>query len=1314
MVTIDNPVQVANTGQTITGLGQVTGVNDYFPINSSGQIVFVADIGGNQAVVRAGISGVLPTNLVFDKMMGGVDFQYQVTGGALKLDIPVEFDWATSPKIIDKISRLSYTYTIPSGTPVETSAPINVGGMNLAGAPDNALYLLVVTDPKNLLGNFDPNKNVFALALQLDVPPLYQKFDQSGALTPWANTHLGASPTDTIGNQGCTLTDLAMQLNYAGVATDPGSLDLLLTMATVAGTAAYKVGSDGFPDRLDLPIATTLGAESAGPSQLQWVGADDTTTTQELRDLFMQRAVPILVTVFNPTTSRTHYVLVTGLAQTDDFTINDPGYRARTLLSFYGGFTGVVGYIKDPPVLSILDVSAVSDASNPGVIVVDPQGRSTGTNASTGLKLEQIPNSSVFIDGPQENIDGPQDNSTSTAQFVDIYQAGSGTYTITLMATMPQTFLEITYITPGGVVQKTVMLQGVGGTTIKFDLEGGQITTTMPPSITAPTNQNGMEGVAQAFALGSFTDSASGPWNVDVNWGDGTADTKFSASAAGSVGMQSHTYGEEGTQSVSITVTNTADSLSDSKMFQVAVSDPAVLGTSVKVNAIAGTLFNGAVATFTDPGGAEANDGTHYTASIDWGDKTTPTGGMISVSSGTFTVSGSHTYAPSGPYTITCTINHETIITTVMSSATVGTGMQQPPVVTAAANQNAAEGTAQSFDVGSFSDMGAGPWNVDVKWGDGTADTTFSTSAQGALLKQTHNYTEEGSQMVTVTVSDTADGQSGSNTFQIAVSDPAVLGTAVPVNATSGTAFNGAVSTFTDPGGAEANDGTHYTASIDWGDKTTPTTGTISVSSGTFTVSGSHTYAASGPYTITTSINHETILTTVMSQATVGTASPPVVTAAANQNGAEGATSSLSLGSFTDSSKGPWTVTVVWGDGTTNTTFNPSTTGSLAGQSHTYAEEGTYTLVVSVLDTGDGASGSGSFQVMVSDPAVLGTGVKVSAVAGTAFNGAVATFTDPGGAEANDGTHYTASIDWGDKTTPTSGVISLSSGTFTVSGSHSYAASGPYTITCSINHETIITTVMSSANVGTTGSLAVACVAITPVAGAPFSGVVASFTDGDGDALGNFSAKLNWGDGTTTAGTIAANTSGGFAVSGNHAYATHGPFTLSVEVDDTDGSSGKGTCSITASFTGQFSTANQNATINFWAGTHGQSLIDSFNGGATSTALATWLAASFPNLYGASAGSNNLTGKTNAQVAALFETFYAEARPKPDAQVLASALNIYVTTSSLGRHGRGGVRLPDHEYGSGSQLCLGRDQRRGVRRAQQCRGDGLLPADGGE
>lgn len=303
----------------------------------------------------------------------------------------------------------------------------------------------------------------------------------------------------------------------------------------------------------------------------------------------------------------------------------------------------------------------------------------------------------------------------------------------------------------------------------------------------------------------------------------------------------------------------------------------------------------------------------------------------------------------------------------------------------------------------------------------------------------------------------------------------------------------------------------------------------------------------------------------------------------------------------------------------------------------------------------------------MSDPAVVGTPAKVSAIAGTLFSGAVATFTDPGGVEPNDGTHYSASIDWGDKTAVTTGTISLNGSTFTVSGSHTYASAGSYTVTCTVNHEGVMTTVTSPATITTGGTTApvVTCIAITPIAGAPFNGVVATFTDADGDPLSHFSAAITWGDGTTSSGTITANGQGGFNVSGSHTYASAHVSSLGVQISDTDGTSGSGTCPIKVTVLGSFATAKQTATLNFWNGTRGQALITSFNGGASSTALSSWLAG-FSNLWGATAGANNLTGKTNAQVAAFFQTLYAAASPKADAQALALALNIYATTLSLG------------------------------------------------
>jgi hypothetical protein len=101
--------------------------------------------------------------------------------------------------------------------------------------------------------------------------------------------------------------------------------------------------------------------------------------------------------------------------------------------------------------------------------------------------------------------------------------------------------------------------------------------------------------------------------------------------------------------------------------------------------------------------------------------------------------------------------------------------------------------------------------------------------------------------------------------------------------------------------------------------------------------------------------------------------------------------------------------------------------------------------------------------------------------------------------------------------------------------------------------------------------------------------------------------------------------------------------------------------------------AGQAAGIGFWQNKNGQKLIHALNGGSTSTQLGDWLALTFPNMYGADAGANNLAGKSNAEVAAFYKTLFARTAQsaagggpaKMDAQVMATALAVYVTNQTL-------------------------------------------------
>jgi hypothetical protein len=90
----------------------------------------------------------------------------------------------------------------------------------------------------------------------------------------------------------------------------------------------------------------------------------------------------------------------------------------------------------------------------------------------------------------------------------------------------------------------------------------------------------------------------------------------------------------------------------------------------------------------------------------------------------------------------------------------------------------------------------------------------------------------------------------------------------------------------------------------------------------------------------------------------------------------------------------------------------------------------------------------------------------------------------------------------------------------------------------------------------------------------------------------------------------------------------------------------------------------QTAGIGFWNNKNGQALIKAVNGG-TGTQLGDWLAATLPNMFGSNAGSSDLAGQGNAAVANLFQHDFLLKGVKLDAQVLATALSVYVTNSTL-------------------------------------------------
>ena len=179
----------------------------------------------------------------------------------------------------------------------------------------------------------------------------------------------------------------------------------------------------------------------------------------------------------------------------------------------------------------------------------------------------------------------------------------------------------------------------------------------------------------------------------------------------------------------------------------------------------------------------------------------------------------------------------------------------------------------------------------------------------------------------------------------------------------------------------------------------------------------------------------------------------------------------------------------------------------------------------------------------------------ITATEGIASSGPVAVFADAGYPN-NSPSDFTSSIDWGDGTT-TAGIVSGGNGTFTVSGAHTYAEEGSFTLSATLTDDAPGTAqaTLTSTVVVADAALTASGRAVSATEGASFTGVVASFTDANpGASAADFSATIDWGDGTVTTGSVVANGSGGFDVTGTNAYAEEGSYTIGVTIADVGGS----------------------------------------------------------------------------------------------------------------------------------------------------------------
>jgi PKD repeat protein len=347
-------------------------------------------------------------------------------------------------------------------------------------------------------------------------------------------------------------------------------------------------------------------------------------------------------------------------------------------------------------------------------------------------------------------------------------------------------------------------------------------------------------------------------------------------------------------------------------------------------------------------------------------------------------------------------------------------------------------------------DRQASDYTATVNWGDGNTDTLasfgggsmynpISGSAGQFTISDERAYLQPGSYPIQVTVMDPA-GQSwvARATATVSAAPLTVTGGLVD-DAVPGVSVTQTLASFTDANVDDA--ASSYTAMVNWGDGT-QSAGVISGSNGDFVVSGTHEYAAQGNYTVTVTVTNAADQTSASATSTMDVGAIFA-----------GQSASLQVASFTTSNPNAmasdFSATITWGDGTQSAGVVTESNGQFqVTGSHTYAADGNYAVQVTVTDQyGATLSTTGAVSV-VRDP-LSGYGNMVKANAGVALNNVlVGVYTDPDGGDQVG--EYTATINWGDGTASSLGVVSGSCGLFEVCGSHTYATPGEYVPTVQV------------------------------------------------------------------------------------------------------------------------------------------------------------------------------------------------------------------------------------------------------------------------
>ena len=411
-----------------------------------------------------------------------------------------------------------------------------------------------------------------------------------------------------------------------------------------------------------------------------------------------------------------------------------------------------------------------------------------------------------------------------------------------------------------------------------------------------------------AAACGNCHSDATGPAGVGEH-----VLPAFYPQALGGAGLDSCDGSEENFPSNSVSLDNDGDGLTDS-------ADPDCAGNAAPTADPNGPYNADVGVSITFDGSGSSDDGTIVEYAWDFGDGTAMGMGVNPV----------HTYGAAGTYTVTLTVTDDGGLTD--SAVTTATITEAPPPNQApTANANGPY-NAQVGDVINFSAAGSSDPDGTIV----TYDWDFGDGSSGVGANPTHSYAAAGTYTVTLTVTDDG-GLTDSAVTTADIADQPMLPRADPNGPYSG--FVNEVVAFDGSGSVDPDGGAIQSWDWDFGDGNSGTGETPT-----------HIYVAEGSYVVQLTVTDDEGQVSVAATTTAVIEIRPANQAPiANANGPYseivGATITFDSAGSSDAEDPNTALTFAWdfGDGNTGTGQSPT---------HSYAVAGTYTVTLTVTDSG--------------------------------------------------------------------------------------------------------------------------------------------------------------------------------------------------------------------------------------------------------------------------------------------------------------------------------------------------------------------------